>query len=56
VIIDSLGYYEYNKLLYLELGLAMSSITEVFYKQQDKLPGETDQTYANKPAAERRNL
>jgi hypothetical protein len=36
VSIDFLGYYDYNKLLYLELGLKMSSITEVFYKQQDK--------------------
>jgi hypothetical protein len=53
VSIDSLGYYEYNKLLYLELGLGMSSITELFYKQQDKRQ-ETDQAYANKP--ERRKL
>jgi hypothetical protein len=53
VSIDSLGYYEYNKLLYLELGLEMSSIIELFYKQQDKCR-ETDQAYANKP--ERRKL
>jgi hypothetical protein len=36
VSIDSLGYYEYNRRLYLELGLDMSSITTAFYKQQDQ--------------------
>ena len=53
VSIDSLGYYKYNKLLYHELGLEMSCITEVFYQQQDKRR-ESDQAYANKP--ERRKL
>jgi hypothetical protein len=53
VSIDLLGYYEYNRQLYLELGLEMTSITEAFYKQQDKRR-ETDQAYANKP--ERRKL
>jgi ribosomal protein L32 len=53
VSIDSLGYYKYNKLLYHELGLDMSCITEVFYQQQDKRR-ESDQAYANKP--ERRKL
>jgi hypothetical protein len=53
VSIDSLGYYKYNKLISLELGLKMSSITEAFYKQQDKRR-ETDQAYGNK--LERRKL
>jgi hypothetical protein len=53
VSIDSFGYYEYNRRLYLELGLYMTTITIVFYKQQDKRR-ETDQAYANKP--ERRKL
>ena len=53
VSIDSLGYYEYYRRLYLELGLFMSTITEVFYKQQDKRR-ETDKKYANNP--ERRKL
>jgi hypothetical protein len=53
VSIDSIGYYEYNRRLYLELGLHMTTITAVFYKQQDKRR-ETDRAYANKP--ERRKL
>jgi ribosomal protein L32 len=53
VSIDSLGYYKYNKLLYHELGLEMSCMTEVFYQQQDKRQ-ESDQACANKP--ERRKL
>jgi hypothetical protein len=53
VSIDSIGYYEYNQRLYLELGLHMTTITAVFYKQQDKRR-ETDRAYANKP--ERRKL
>jgi hypothetical protein len=53
VSIDSLGYYEYNRQLYLELGLEMTSITKAFHKQQDKRR-EADQAYANKP--ERRKL
>jgi hypothetical protein len=36
VSIDSLGYFEYNQRLYLELGLHMTTISKVFYKQQDK--------------------
>jgi hypothetical protein len=36
VSIDSIGYYEYSRRLYLELGLHMTTITAVFYKQQDK--------------------
>jgi hypothetical protein len=36
VSIDSIGYYKYNRRLYLELGLHMTTITAVFYKQQDK--------------------
>jgi hypothetical protein len=36
VSINSLGYYEYNGPLYLELSLRMSTITQVFYKQHDK--------------------
>jgi hypothetical protein len=53
VSVDSIGYYEYNRRLYLELGLRMTTITAVFYKQQDKRR-ETDRAYANKP--ERRKL
>ena len=53
VSIDSIGYYEYNRRLYLELGLQMTTITAVFYKQQDKRR-QTDRAYANKP--ERRKL
>ncbi len=53
VSIDSIGYYEYNRTLYLELGLHMTTITAVFYKQQDKRR-QTDRAYANKP--ERRKL
>jgi hypothetical protein len=53
VSIDSLGYCEYNRQLYLELGLKMSSITNAFYKQQDKCRA-TDQVCANKP--DRRKL
>jgi hypothetical protein len=48
VSIDSLGYYEYNRRLYLELGLEMSSISATFYKQQDRRT-HTDQVYTNKP-------
>jgi hypothetical protein len=46
--IDSLGYYKYNRRLYLELGLEMSSISATFYKQQNRQT-HTDQVYANKP-------
>jgi hypothetical protein len=53
VRIDSLGYYKYNRRLFLQLGLDMATITEVSYKQQDKRRS-TDQKYANKP--ERRKL
>jgi hypothetical protein len=53
VSIDSIGYYKYNRRLCLELGLHMTTITAVFYKQQDKR-SETDRAYANKP--ERRKL
>jgi hypothetical protein len=48
VSINLLGYYNYNKQLYLELGLEMSSITAAFYKQQDK-PRAMDKAYANNP-------
>jgi hypothetical protein len=47
VSIDSLGYYEYSKQLYLDLSLEMSSITEAFYKQQGKRRA-ADQAYGNK--------
>jgi hypothetical protein len=53
VSIESLGYYKYNQRLCLQLGLDMTTITKVFYKQQDK-GCSTDQKYSNKP--ERRKL
>jgi hypothetical protein len=53
VSIDSLGYYKNNRQLYLKLGLELSSITQAFYKQQDKRK-TTNQVYAKKP--ERRKL
>jgi hypothetical protein len=49
VSIDSLGYYEYSKRLYLELGLDLSCIAAAFYNQQDKRR-LMDQLYANTPA------
>jgi hypothetical protein len=49
VSIDSLGYLEYNKRLYLELGLELSCIAAGFYNQQDQRRN-MDQVYANTPA------
>jgi hypothetical protein len=49
VSIDSLGFLKYYKLLYLELGMVMLSITESFYRQHDK-KRLTDRLYAKTPA------
>jgi hypothetical protein len=48
VRIDSLGYYKYYEILYLELGMTMSSITTMFYHQPEK-KRRANQLYANKP-------
>ena len=40
VSIDSIGYYEYNRRLYLELGLHMTTITAVFYTKAIATPLE----------------
>jgi hypothetical protein len=49
VSIDSLGYLEYSKRLYLELGLDLSCIAATFYNQQDQRR-LMDQVFANTPA------
>jgi hypothetical protein len=36
VSINSLGYYEYYVILYLELSMTISSITAMFYRQHDQ--------------------
>ena len=45
VSIDSLGFEEYYKQLYLDLGIRMSPVTGLYYRQVDKRR-KTDQTYA----------
>jgi hypothetical protein len=53
VSIDSLGYLDYYRLLYLDLGIRMTSVTETFYRQHDK-KRKADQAYTLKP--ERKKL
>jgi hypothetical protein len=49
VSIDSLGYYEYYKILYDDIGLMVSSITATYYHQHDK-KRRADQLHAKKAA------
>jgi hypothetical protein len=49
VSINSIGYYKYNRRLYLDLGMVMSSITAAFLKQQDQRK-LSDQEYEKRPA------
>jgi hypothetical protein len=44
VSVDSLGYYEYYRRLYLDVGIIMSTYTEAFYKEMDKRR-EHDKSY-----------
>jgi len=52
VSVDSLGFEEYFLKLYLELGITMSNVTRLFYKQHDK-KRRADAIYA-KTAARRK--
>jgi hypothetical protein len=48
VSIDSLGYYEYYKKLYLVIGITMTEPTASFYREMDKRRLH-DRTYTNTP-------
>jgi hypothetical protein len=45
VSVDSLGFEEYYKQLYLELGITMSPVSRLYYRQVDRRR-KADQTYA----------
>ena len=45
VSVNSLGYKEYYKKLYLDLGIRMSPLTELHYRQVDQRR-KSDQIYA----------
>jgi hypothetical protein len=53
VSIGLLGYYEYYKILYLKIGIIMSSITALYYQQHGK-KRKADRIYFNKPAVRRK--
>jgi hypothetical protein len=46
--LDSLGFKEYFKELYTELGMTMSSETELYFQQHDQ-KRKRDKEYAEKP-------
>jgi hypothetical protein len=46
--LDSLGFKEYFKELYTELGMTMSSETELYFQQLDQ-KRKRDKEYAEKP-------
>ena len=48
VSIDSLGYNKYYKILYLEIGIEMSGITELFFVQHDR-KRDKDALYSANP-------
>jgi hypothetical protein len=51
--VDTLGFKEFCKELYEELGISMSSVTARYYQQHDQ-KRKPDQNYAKSPAKKKK--